>query len=386
MTCGVILSGQNFLSTTLTHVDCQAQRLGAYGWAALSQPGSPTMLALTSLLTVFVALFGIRLMLGPTPNARDIAGDALRIGIVLTLATSWPAWRVIAYDLLIIGPGEIATSVIRGSGLPSGGGDLYARLQGLDDGLAALGQLGSGRLGVATGDWFQLGFSRDAYLTGVITSHAFVRLMTGILLALAPLVAGLLLFGVTRSLFLGWAKALGAVFLASIAVHVIAATQLALLEPWLQDALLRRQAEQQVLDAPIELAAMTLAFTLVSFAAVAIAARAAFQPSIFVQVLGELREQFGVSAARGADGIVPLSGGPSDDTVRVRSVASAVATTARREERLVSPTDQINSNNRAAPADRDGDQRLRGSIALGASYRRAPQRRSAQARQRDEAR
>lgn len=385
MACPAILSGQNFLAATLTHVDCQAQSIGAYGWAALSQPGSPAVLALTSLLTVLIALFGIRLMLGPAPGARDVAGDALRIAIALTLATSWPAWRVLGYDLVISGPGEIAASVARGSGLP-GGGDLYARLEGLDDGLAALGQLGSGRLGTAVGDWFQLGFARDAYLTGVIASHAFVRLMAGILLALAPLVAGLLLFGVTRSLFLGWVKALGAMFLASIAIHMIAASQLALLEPWLQDALLRRQADQQVLDAPVELAVMTLAFTLVSFAAIAIAARATFHPAVFVQALAELREQLGGPQVLGGDRLVSALAEGSDEALRARAVASAVATTVRREERLSGQGGASWVDGRASGlANGNGDPRLGGETPIGGSYRRGLQRRSAQARQRDEA-
>jgi type IV secretion system protein VirB6 len=382
MTCPAILSGQSFLATTLVHIDCQAQAIGAYGWGALSQPGSPTIAMLTALLTVLIALFGIRLMLGTPLDARDLVGDMVRIGIALTIATSWPAWRVLGYDLIVNGPGELFRTIAGSAGLPGAGGDLFARLQRVDEGLAALTVLGSGRLGVAQGDWFQLGLARDAYLAGVIAPQALVRLMAGLLLALAPLVAGLLLLGVTRSVFVGWAKALVSVFFAALAVSVIQAAQLAMLEPWLQDVLARRGSEQQLLEAPVEVLAITLAFALVAFGAIALCARFAFQSGAVATVLREVSDRF--PARSSGEALRPASEvrAAGDSFARAVHLANAVSETIRREERRLS-TDRLSVD--ASAARSSAALGLSGE-PLGTSYRRTRTRSSAAGQRRDQTR
>ncbi len=92
MACDAVQTGQRFVAQMLAHIDCQAQTIGAYGYGALADPASSVAIALSGLLTVFVAFFGIRLILAEPQSGRDLVGDVLRIGIVLTLATSWPAW------------------------------------------------------------------------------------------------------------------------------------------------------------------------------------------------------------------------------------------------------------------------------------------------------
>ena len=44
MACAAITTGQGFLVETLSHLDCQAQVIGSYGYTALADPGSPTMI------------------------------------------------------------------------------------------------------------------------------------------------------------------------------------------------------------------------------------------------------------------------------------------------------------------------------------------------------
>ncbi len=88
MACPSVTTGNRFLSETIAHIDCQAQAIGAYGYGALANPGSGVSIALTGLLTIFIAIFGYRLMLGEEMRARGLVGDMLKVGIVLTLATS----------------------------------------------------------------------------------------------------------------------------------------------------------------------------------------------------------------------------------------------------------------------------------------------------------
>lgn len=386
MACPVVLTGQDFLASALAHIDCQAQAIGAYGFGALAAPGSPVSLALTSLLTIFIALFGIRLLLGYPMGTRDVVGDVLKVGIVLTLATSWPAWRIVGYDLIIHGPAQIAQVIGGSAGLPGSAGDLASRLQNADRGLAALNVFGSGRLGVAQGDWFQLGFARIAFLTGTLGPIALVRLMAGFLLAIAPLMAGLLLFGITRGIFEGWARALVATLLASILLGVIHGVELALLEPWLQDALQRRAMEQRILDAPVEILVAALSFAVLSLASVFLIARLAFHGAVqFPAIFNKMPEprEMPMSSRTGA-----LSHA-GDEPSRAHIVAHAVSENLRREERMADImrvegrwSDRPGS---APPALAAQSGPGIGGEVLGSTWRRSSRRSSGAARRRDQA-
>lgn len=385
MACPRILTGENFLATALAHVDCQAQTLGSFGFAALADPGSPVSAALASLLTIFVALFGLRLLLGYPMAGRDVIGDVLKVGIVLTLATSWPAWRVVGYDLIIGGPADIAGTIGLGAGFPGGAGDLANRLQQADNALAELNTYGSGRLGVAQGDWFQLGFARIAFLVGTLGPVALIRLGAGILLAIAPLMAGLLLFGITRPIFIGWARGLAMTFLASISLTLLLGAQLALLEPWLGDALAKRAADQQILEAPSEILALNLVFALVCIGGVAIVTRIAFHAS----------SQGGSSSQphRGQPGqdapirAAQLAGSSADDgPSRAATIALSVSESHRREERM---TEARRSSGSVRPGSDEAAigrtaSKVDSAETLGSSYRRNTRRVSAASTRRDQ--
>src|SRR3546814_8627263 len=64
-----------------------------------------------------------------------------------------------------------------------------------------------------------------------IASFAIVRIAAALLLALAPLFVAFLLFDGTRRLFEGWAKALIATALGSLAIAVAVGIELAFVEP-----------------------------------------------------------------------------------------------------------------------------------------------------------
>lgn len=388
MACPAITTGGSFLATTLGHIDCQAKTLGSFGFAALANTGSPVSIALTSLLTIFIALFGLRLLLGYPMAGRDVIGDILKVGIVLTLATSWPAWRVLGYDLVIDGPSQIANAIGIGASMPGSSGDLAARLQHVDNGLAALNIYGSGRLGVAQGDWFQLGFARIAFLAGTLGPLVLVRLAAGILLAIAPLMAGLLLFRITRAIFVGWARGLVMTYLASLVLVLLLGAELAVLEPWLADALAKRSADQQTLDAPVELLAITLAFALACLGTLALVARIAFHTSEVVEAVfsGQKlhpREELPMTARTSTN--TDISG---ETPSRATAVALSVSETLRREQRMMD-TLQSAGGNRGDAGGSVGD-RTTGRIymgdTLGSSYRRNRRRVSAAGSRRDQAR
>jgi type IV secretion system protein VirB6 len=290
MACPTVHTGAHFLSATLYFIDCQSRAIGGYGYGALADPGSSVSITLTILVTIFIALFGLRLLFGPTPQARDVVGDVVRIGLVLTIATAWPAWRTVAYDLILDGPVEIARAVGLQSGLPESDA-MLKRLQDADDGIILATTYGSGRLtggvsaggdigdatsGIALSDNIAFGISRTTFLASTIGSFAIVRLCVGMLLALAPLMAGLALFNWTVGVFIGWLRALAFCALGSLVLLISQGAMMAVLFPWLNDVLKLRQDNVLTASAPTELVALTLGFAIMTTGALILVARLTF--------------------------------------------------------------------------------------------------------------
>lgn len=290
MACPPIITGDQFLLRTIEHIDCQAQMIGSYGYQALGEPGSLAATAMTGLLTIFIAMFALRLMFGPAPGARDLVNDVLKIGIVLTLAFSWPAFRTVIYDVTLNGPAEIASTIQSASQGESATG-LPQRLQATDNAIVSLTEAGSGRNtsqfiesdapgatfeGTALEDENTYGLARLAFLVSVIGILATLRIAAGLLLAIAPLAAGMLLFPATRGLFSGWLKGLVFALLGSVGVTLVLVVELAILQPWLADALRVRELGYATPSAPIELLAITLAFSVAQLLTVWLLARVAF--------------------------------------------------------------------------------------------------------------
>lgn len=396
MACPTVTSGNAFLSSVLAHVDCQAQSIGSFGYGALASANSPIAGLMLALLTLFIAIFGLRLMLGTGVSARDGVSAALKVGIVLTLATSWPAWRTLAYDVVFKGPGEVSASIAGNAGLPYGPSRLELRLQNLDDGIVALTAFGSGRLtggiagstdlgdstsGVALPDQSGLGLGRVAYLVGVIAPLGVTRLGGGILLALAPLLAGLLLFGATRSLFFGYLRALGFCAIGAMGLALVYAAQLGVMEPWLTDTLARRQSNVLMPAAPTELLVLTLAFALLALAWLALLGKFLFFSESTFVLWSEGAADRSREALHSAQPQVQLSS-QGDSYSRVQTIAGAVSASVAREERL-----SLSASGGSAPSSADAAPASPGSGGrgerLGSSYRRAARRVSAAAERRD---
>jgi type IV secretion system protein VirB6 len=386
MACAPIHTGQSFLQGALAHIDCQAQSIGSFGWAGLADPGSPVSLAMASLLTIFVAIFGVRVMLGYPIAMRDGIAAFLKVGIVLTLAASWPAWRVLGYDLFIDGPGQLARAIGTAAGLPGSAGDIVSRLQTVDTGISALNVVGTGRLGVAQGDWFELGFSRIVYLVGTLGPLALLRIAAGFLIAIAPLMAGLLLFSGTVGLFEGWLRALVGTFLGAILTSLALSIELSLLEPWLQEVLDQRSAQQATLDAPVELLAMSLAFTLICIGGLFLVARLCFHTSV-PKTIVERPETPLSQGHRRADTALREVTTSGEGSARAATVAHSISENIRREARLGEVLRSgegvaVRNDAPAATGMRDTASGPAGN-ALGSSWRRPTSRISRAAQRRD---
>lgn len=365
-TCPTFQSQDAFLSALLRHIDCQGQSIGASGYQALSNPASALSLTLTAVLTIFVALFGLRMILGGTPSVKDGVVAVVKVGVVLLIATSWPAYRTLVYDVVIHGPAQLSTALGSGSGLPGARGDLDQRLQRSDNAIVRLTTLGSGRSDLTSvpasdpngraaamekaplSDDLAFGSARVLLLASVVAAFAVVRLGAGILLALAPLFAGLLLFDVAKGLFIGWARALVFTLLASVAVTTIVGVELAILEPWLRNVLQVRAAKVIAPGAPIELLVMCLAFALALAGAMWIIMRISFTAHIpaLPHSLQQAWSAMDLGRLRGSG-----QDGSAEQPTRAQSIAAAIAVALRRETAQRSgPSAGQSSSRRLRPA------------------------------------
>jgi len=294
MPCRPLFYGDGLISGISDFVDCQAQNLGWQGYAALSTPGSLVSLLLAILLTLFIGFQGYRMVLGHTPSMREVVLAAVKIGVVLMLATSWPAYRVLIYDTAVRGPAELASSITDPAGLPSASDGLAARLQLLDDNLEVLARSGTfgfqatvpppqqpqqpgappqqvqpqqrqqpyplRREGASVFEPSAFDSARLVFLCSVIGALALPRLLVGVLLGLGPFFIAFLLFDTSKRLTEGWMRALAGAALAGMGTSVVLSVELALLEPWIADLLARRAAQLTRLGSPVEMLAMASVF------------------------------------------------------------------------------------------------------------------------------
>lgn len=340
--CTPPVYGDPFIEGVLNYIDCQTQLIAAGGYQALASPASFAAPWFAGLMTLFVAVLGVRLLGGWAPTIGDGIVTTLKIGVALTLATSWIAYRTLVYDPILKGPAEVGAAI----GVRDG---LVERLQATDNAIVRLTELGVGRLdkappsapgeprpipqGAPIADDLAMGLARIAYLAGAIGALGLARLASGVLLALAPLFAGLLLFDGTRGLFFGWLRTMVAAALGALLITVILAVELGMLEPWLAAAIAQRESFISTTAAPIELFAMTLGFAIILLGGLGIGARMALfgAPSL------SIRERFAPLLTQTVPRApaVPLPSPVVDHSPvplgRAETVANAVADAQRRE-------------------------------------------------------
>ena len=403
VTCPAI-SDDAFLSTVLAHLDCQAQNLGAGGYQALANPGGTAALLLTGALTIFVALIGYRLLLGETPSVRDGVVAAIKVGVVLALATSWPAFRTLAYDVALRAPADMTASIGAPSGLPGAQGGLVARLQLVDYQLTELTVIGAGRAPNTTPavgptqpltpaqqaeelrrvqdlgtrarwdparDFSLLGSARTLFLSSAIAGFASVRLVAGLLLALGPLFVIFLLFDGTRGLFEGWVRGLAGAALGAVGVAIVLGVELAVLEPWLAAVLDLRHQSIATPAVPVELLVLTLVFA-ITLLAVLIAVGKVTAGFRMPPAWRVLRDR----VAGGIGGQVALLEAPragqaaaNDERGRALAIADAVSATQRRESQAAQPAATSFGRPGIIPT-ASNDVAVAGAVPLGQSFRR----------------
>jgi type IV secretion system protein VirB6 len=381
--CPIPGTGSNFLAGTLRFIDCATQELAGEGYRALSGSGASGGIVLAALLTIFVAAQGFRLLGGQLPSARDLLLLTLKLGVVLTLAGSWDAYRVLVHDVVLRAPADITADIGRGAGF--GGGSLIDRLQDVDQGLLSLTKLGSGYLDVGSAqgavppggdvartpvaDSYALAGARLIYLVAVIGVLGALRLISGMLLALGPLFAGLLLFEATRGLFMSWVRLLFGSLIGAIVVTAILEIELALLVPWLGDVLNQRLARIATPSAPVELLVLVAAFGIVSFVALRLIWSMVLSP-----VIANVKAELSVPDVRqwldgpqlSSAGMPVLAAGKAGTSANGEAATNSFAVTVDGVERLPGSGPRVPDATRADAARSE----TASAVPLGQSYSR----------------
>ncbi|MEG3085372.1 type IV secretion system protein [Sphingomonas sp. PB2P12] len=356
--CQTIPAAGQFASGLIGYIDCQAVNLGSQGYAALAASGSTASLLLVALLTIYIAIMGYRMLLGEMPSLREGVVSFVKIGIVLALATSWPAYHTVIYDVVLRTPGELAGEIGGVSELPGATGGLSARLDGVDEALRTLSIYGVGTPLIdpaaqdpaqriepslwAGFDTFALGAARIVFLGTAAGGFALTRLTAGFLLALGPLFIAFLLFAGTRGLFEGWLRALIGAALGALVTAILLGIELGLLEPWLTDLVGLRASGIAIPGVPATLLATTLVFGSVLAGLLVVTARIAhglrLPAETSHQSADRQRDTSSTFASSTTTAAAPGSAPtPSESRTRAVAVADAVAATQRREAAIGGP-------------------------------------------------
>src|SRR3546814_5891571 len=75
--------------------------------------------------------------------SSDVCSSDL-IGLVLLLATSWPAYQILVYDIILHPPAEPAATIGGAANQPGSGGGLVDRIDAVDQALKMLAIEGVG--------------------------------------------------------------------------------------------------------------------------------------------------------------------------------------------------------------------------------------------------
>jgi len=257
-----------FASRLLADTDCQAMGLVERGYAALAQPGGTVSTALTGLMVIAVAFFGYRLLLGRGMILADAVGLAIKLGIVLMLATSWASWQALAYDGVARAPSQIASEMLVGIGSPPPIESLENALDNLTAstvGYRSRAGIASPLVGGPAAAGAVLNISAILITLSTVGVLVATRVVLAILLAIAPAMAGFILFEGTRGLALGWLGAIVAVAIAPAFALLLAAIEFAILNPMIARLLSEQAAGTFENSAVMPIGLVTIVFVIATF-------------------------------------------------------------------------------------------------------------------------
>jgi type IV secretion system protein VirB6 len=202
------------VSAALTAVDCIASGMSEQAFNRLFGTDGQLAFALTILLGLYVAFFGISLMLGRANlSVRALLPKMMTLGLVLTFATSFVAFSAVFYNIFIGGPDQVA-GVLTGV---QGESATAVFAQKLDVVFAAIQKASGDTKDIsAFSPRGMMWLGAMLLLLGTVGLLVTARIALALLLAVGPIFVVLALFEGTRGLFTGWLKGLAMMALAPL--------------------------------------------------------------------------------------------------------------------------------------------------------------------------
>ena len=216
------------IGALMVSVDCQSAAYVASAYDGLFGAGGGFAQALAGVMTIYVAFYGYRLIIGAgSATAPDLVRRLAMIGVILALSSNWPAYQTLFVDTVTGGAEEIASMMSSATtGRAASSSSIAAEIDVAVDEMTRLAAEWSrstpaaaaaaapenpvavarpvGPAGVSAVNMLWL----SAILLGVGSAGVIVitKITLAFLLALGPLFLTLALFQASRGLFEGWLR------------------------------------------------------------------------------------------------------------------------------------------------------------------------------------
>jgi type IV secretion system protein VirB6 len=213
------------IGALMVSVDCQSAAYVASAYEGLFGTGGGLAQVLAGALTIYVAFYGYRLIIGAgSATAPDLVRRLAVIGVILSLSTNWPAYQTLFVNTITGGAEELAgmmsaATTGRAASSASIAGEIdvavnemtrlateWSRKPPIDEAdpteIAVQPPLAPAGVSAVNMLWL------SAILLGVSSAGVIVitKITLAFLLALGPLFLTLALFPAARGLFEGWLR------------------------------------------------------------------------------------------------------------------------------------------------------------------------------------
>ena len=201
------------VAAALTAVDCVASQVTEQAFGRLFGSQGELATVLTILLVLYVAFFGISLMLGRSNlSVRALLPRMMTLGLVLTFATSFVAYQSFFWNIFTGGPDWLAGVLTDNDGSAT---QTFAAK--LDVVFLAVQEASTGQTDIdAFSPPGMMWLGAMLLLLGTVGLLVTARIGLALLLAIGPIFVVLALFNGTRGLFVGWLKGLTMLALAPL--------------------------------------------------------------------------------------------------------------------------------------------------------------------------
>ena len=249
--CPVISGDAGVAERLAAYVECQSQQIGLAAFQGGLWHGLPTALV-SVLLVLYVAGIGYRLILHHHLDTASLVHAGLRLGIVVALTTTFSAYSTLVYTVSTQGPSELAAMALAPAGLrapsPTEAGHAAAAYlesragpaqaaptpaltftppPGVNPSTAPVSAPPPASTPASSSSVPGRDVGSAIFMLSCVGFGLAARLAQAIALAAGPLFIAAALFDLSIGLFMGWLRALAALFLAQTGYAVSSALELA---------------------------------------------------------------------------------------------------------------------------------------------------------------